>query len=267
MPLTPASRADRLPPELPVEVPRVLDVLHRTLADGVVAAYLYGSACAGSLHPQSDLDLLVVVARPVTGAARKNLVAELLKISGRDAVLGPARPLDVTVVARDEVVPWRFPPRCDLVFGEWLRDAFLAGQIAPAAPRPDLAILLTTLLQHHRVLVGAPAAAVFDPVPAADLRRAVRACLPSLLNDLRGDERNVMLTLARMWVTLATGDILPKDAAAQWVLGRLPAELAAVLALARSAYLGETRDADWSTRSTQVDLFVHHAVAVIKALP
>lgn len=265
MPAAPASSAaDR---HLPVEVPRVLAVLHRTLADNVIAAYLFGSACAGGLRPQSDLDLLVAVTRPVTGAARENLVAELLTISGRGASCGPSRPLEVTVVVRDDVVPWRFPPRCDLVFGEWLRDAFLAGEIAPAAASPDLAIVLTTLLQHHRVLIGAPAAAVFDPVPAADLRRAILACLPSLLNDLRGDERNVLLTLARMWVTLDTGDILSKDAAAQWVLDRLPADLAPVLALARSAYLGEALDGDWSTRYAQVDLFVRHAVAVIEARP
>lgn len=75
-----------------------------------------------------------------------------------------------------------------------------------------------------------------------------------------------MLTLARMWVTLATGAILPKDAAAQWVLGRLPARLSPVLALARSAYLGEQRD-DWSKRGQEVDLFVQHVVAAIEALP
>jgi streptomycin 3"-adenylyltransferase len=89
--------------------------------------------------------------------------------------------------------------------------------------------------------------------------------VPSLLDNLRGDERNVMLTLARMWVTLATDRILPKDSAAQWVLNRLPAELSPALDLARAAYLGERRD-DWSTLGPPVDAFVQHAVATIEGL-
>jgi streptomycin 3"-adenylyltransferase len=250
---------------LPVEVPRVLAVLDRTLADTVVGAYLFGSCCAGGLRHQSDVDILVAVTQAPIEATRQQLMAELLKISGRDAIAGPSRPLEVTVVVASELVPWRFPPRCELLFGEWLRDDLAAGRIAPAAPSPDLAIVMTTLLQHHRLLVGAPASVVFAPVPADDLRRAVSGCLPSLLDNLRGDERNVMLTLARMWVTQATGRIVPKDEAALWALERLPSTLAPVLALARSAYLGEQRD-DWSNRGQEVDLFVQHAVAAIEAL-
>jgi streptomycin 3"-adenylyltransferase len=256
------SPADR---PLPAEVLRALAVLNRTLADTVAGVYMFGSVSVGGLRPQSDIDILVAVTQPVVGAARQNLVAELLTVSGRYAIAGPSRPLELTVVVLSEVAPWRFPPRCELLFGEWLRDDFVAMRIAPAAASPDLAIVLTTLLQHNRVLVGAPASAVFDPVPPADLHRAIAACLPSLLGDLRGDERNVVLTLARMWVTLATGKILPKDEAALWVMGRLPAPLAPVLALARSAYLGEQRD-DWSKRGQEVDMFVQHAVSAIEAL-
>lgn len=250
---------------LPAEVPRVLAVLDRTLGDNLVAAYLFGSCVAGGLRPQSDLDLLVAVDRPVVGAARLALVGALLRMSGRHAVFGPSRPLEVSVVVVHEVRPWRFPPRCDLIFGEWLRDDLEAGRIAPSAPSPDLAILLSTLLEHHRLLAGRPAAQVFDPVPAGDLRRAIADCLPSLLGNLRGDERNVILTLARMWVTLATGTIVPKDAAAAWVLARLPAALAPVLELARAAYLGE-RDDDWSVRGTEVDAFASHAAGAVASL-
>jgi predicted nucleotidyltransferase len=255
-------RIDNSP--LPAEVPRVLGALTRWLADSVQGVYLFGSFAAGGLHPQSDLDILVATTRPLTGAARLGLVAELLAISGRDAVAGPSRPLEVTLVVTSQVVPWRFPPVCDLLFGEWLRDDLAAERIAPPEASPDLAIVLTTLLQHHRVLAGPPASMLFEPVPIADLRRAIAACLPSLLENLKGDERNVILTLARMWVTLATDQILPKDSAAEWVLERLPAELSPVLELARAAYLGERGD-DWSTLGAPADAFVQHAVAMIEA--
>lgn len=57
--------------------------------------------------------------------------------------------------------------------------------------------------------------------------------------DLGSDTRNVLLTLARIWVTLATGDIRAKDTAADWVLARLPDEHRPVLARARAVHLGE----------------------------
>ncbi|NJO83105.1 MAG: DUF4111 domain-containing protein [Blastochloris sp.] len=89
--------------------------------------------------------------------------------------------------------------------------------------------------------------------------------LPSLLNDLKGDERNVILTPARMWVTLATGEIVPKDTVAQWISHHVPASLSPVVELARSAYLGERED-DWSGCEESVDRFVEHAVGAIKTL-
>jgi streptomycin 3"-adenylyltransferase len=58
------------------------------------------------------------------------------------------------------------------------------------------------------------------------------------------DRRNGLLTLARIWTTLATGEIRSKDAAASWVLARIPEEHRPVPAHARAAYLGEATE-DW----------------------
>lgn len=71
--------------------------------------------------------------------------------------------------------------------------------------------------------------------------------LPELLGDLVGDERNVLLTLARMWRTAATGAFVPKDAAAAWAAARLPSELGSSLVQAARAYVGVSVD-DWSGR-------------------
>jgi Domain of unknown function (DUF4111) len=46
----------------------------------------------------------------------------------------------------------------------------------------------------------------------------------------------VLLTLARIWVTVATGEIRSKDAAADWVLPQLSEELRPLLANARDLY-------------------------------
>jgi predicted nucleotidyltransferase len=244
--------------------PRVAALLSRVLGDALMGVYAYGSSVAGSLRHQSDLDLLVVVSQPLSAAARSDLVAGLLPMSGWNALDAASRPLDVTVLVRDDVMPWRYPPLRALQFGEWLRADLAASRIAPPSPSPDLAILLTTARQHSWALLGPPAASLLPPVPATDLRRAVLDCMPSLLDNLRGDERNVLLTLARMWVTAATGEIVSKDQAAQWVRERLPRRLGDVLALARAGYLGEQQD-EWVTNRPAVDAFVARTVAEIRS--
>ncbi len=125
-----------------------------------------------------------------------------------------------------------------------------AGGPPLPASLPDLALLLTVARTGGRPPHRA-AARLIDPVPHADLVRASVAGLPELLGDLADDTRNVLLTLARVWATLATGEIMPKDAAADWALARLPAEHRPVLEHARELYR-TTRYADerWSPALT-----------------
>jgi hypothetical protein len=75
-------------------------------------------------------------------------------------------------------------------------------------------------------------------VPPGDLVRAVVGMVPALLADLEDDTRNVLLTLARIVVTVETGEIVAKDEAADLVIPRLDEGCAAVLRRARDAYHG-----------------------------
>jgi streptomycin 3"-adenylyltransferase len=115
---------------------------------------LYGSAVHGGLRPDSDLDLLVVTDGSLSDAHRRKLTRELLRVSGRRATEGPARPVELTVVVRDEVVPWRYPPLRDFQYGEWLRDDYLAGNVPQPVLDPDLAVLLTTVRDRAITLAG-----------------------------------------------------------------------------------------------------------------
>ncbi len=62
--------------------------------------------------------------------------------------------------------------------------------------------------------------------------------LQELVEGIHGDERNVLLTLARMWLTAAKGEIARKDVAAEWAVARLGENKASLLELARRGYLG-----------------------------
>nr|WP_235787147.1 aminoglycoside adenylyltransferase family protein [Streptomyces mutabilis] len=207
----------------------------------MLGVYAHGSATLGGLRPHSDLDLLVVVRNPTTHARRAALTEELLTVSqgaGR-------RPVELLVVVHGDIRPWRYPPRRDYLYGEWLRAAHERGHVPGPEDDPDLAPLLTMVLRADTPLHGPPPAALLDPVPHTDLRRAIVAGLPELTAELEPDTRNVLLTLARIWSTLVTGGIRSKDAAADWALARLPAGYREPLAHARAVYLGHEHDEHW----------------------
>jgi streptomycin 3"-adenylyltransferase len=124
---------------------------------------------------------------------------------------------------------------------------------------------VTIVLLGDAPLWGPPPAELLDPVPVMDLDRAVVAGVPELLTELESDTRNVVLTLARIWTTLATGVVKSKDAAADWVLESLPAELRPVLVRARNGYL-ESRWESWDDLLPQVRAHVDHVVRQIERL-
>lgn len=243
-------------PEQP-DAGHLVQLLRAALGDSLLGVHLHGSAALGGLRPHSDLDVLAVTREPTSHGQRRFLVEELLKVSGVGEGL---RPVELTVVVQDAVRPWRYPPVCEFLYGEWLREDFERGVTPAPGPNPDLAAVLTMVLLADAPLLGPRPAELLDPVPAADLRRAIVAGVPKLMGGLATDTRNVLLTLARVWTTLATGDIRSKDAAAEWAVERLPAGHRPVLARARAVYLGE-EDERWD--DLDVRPCAEHLVRVI----
>ncbi|MCD7441339.1 DUF4111 domain-containing protein [Streptomyces lincolnensis] len=239
----------------------LLPLLHRALRDNPLGVYLHGSAVLGGLRPYSDVDVLVVVRRSLGGDERRALLGELMRVSG---VANGARPVELIVVVQGDVRPWRYPPTCDFLYGEWLRAGYESGVVPGREVMPDLAPLLTMVLRGDAPLEGPPPAALLDPVPHEDLRRAIVAGVPELMAEVETDTRNVLLTLARVWVTLATGTIRSKDEAAAWVVERLPSEHRPVLERARAVYLGE-REEGWDDLRSSVRPCAEHLVAAIGA--
>jgi predicted nucleotidyltransferase len=253
------------------QVNEIVRLVRQVLGNDVIGAYLHGSAVLGELRPRSDTDVLVVSRRRTTPEERRALVDRLLVISGRWGQAGAPRPVELTIVVQSGVRPWRYPPRAEFQYGEWMRADFERGDLpASSVVSPDLAPLIAMALAGNRSLFGPPPADVLDPVPHDDLIRAITAGIPVLLDDLEPDTANVVLTLARIWTTVATGAIRSKDAAADWVLPRLPEEHRAVLARARAVYLGEAEDRwdDFQARlRPHVDFVAHEIERAVSGGP
>ena len=256
----------RVPESISAQLAATRAVLARHLGDTLEAIHLFGSALDGGLQTFSDVDLMVTVSAPPTELVRHALMVDLLTVSAPPGTEGPLRALEVTVLVRGDVLPWRHPARRELQFGEWLRDDLQAGTIEPATLDHDLAILLSKVRQHSVALIGPPAAELFEPVPPADFAQALLDTVAQWNDapDWQGDERNVVLALARIWFSSVTGGIVPKHVAADWALGRLPPEHRPVLANARDAYLGLAPDGLAGQAAGSVAAFVRHVRAEIE---
>jgi len=85
-----------------------------------------------------------------------------------------------------------------------------------------------------------------------NIHQAIQEVLPALLASLEDDERNVVLTLARMWRTLVTKEFVSKDIAAQWAAARLAEEQVVILNKARDAYLTACEE-DWQNCQPELE--------------
>jgi predicted nucleotidyltransferase len=220
----------------------VVRLVRDVMGDAAVGAYLYGSAVTSGLRRESDLDILVVSNRRTTDDERRALIDGLLPLSGSRGGETGKRHLEVTVVARPDIQPWQYPPPMELQYGDWWRREFESGEEPWSSPNPDLAVLLTAARADCVALFGPPIAELVDLIPRDDLAKAMLDVIPDLMADLDGDVRNVLLTLARVWFTLHTGEIAAKDVAADWAIARLPEGRGDALSRARAGYLGDLDD-------------------------
>lgn len=251
---------------IPLEATKALPILTHRLGSSLVAVCLHGSAVAEGLRRWSDVDLLAVAGEALPASVRAPLSADLMTVSGLYP-LDPSgrRPLEVIIVRLADLERMPYPARAEFVYGEWLRGALEGGSVPQAEASPEFTLLLAQARREAVPLVGPSIAHLVPDIPSGVIRRAIGDLLPEFVGSVEGDERNVLLTLARMWRTLTTGQFVSKDAAAEWARPQLSGRTAGILALAREAYLGG-RDDDLHLRRTEVSQAVEELRGCILAI-
>lgn len=112
----------------------------------------------------------------------------------------------MTIVEKTMINPWRYPPYFDFQYGEWLRPSFEKSIVEPwlTHEMPDLALIITQVLLKSQTLWGLEPRQLLVRVPYHDFVTAMLCDLDRLATELESDTRNVLLTYARIWSTLAT---------------------------------------------------------------
>ncbi len=223
-----------------------IDLLKTVFGGDLLGVYLYGSALLGGLQKYSDIDLFVVTNRAPTNKEKEQLVANLLELSGI-YMKSSQRPIEMTLVEKSAISPWKYPSQFDFQYGEWMRDSFLKGEIeeSQANETNDLAFMVTMLFLRSQTLWGEDPEMLLDRVPYGDFMRSMLNGLQHLYEGLESDTRNVLLTYARIWSTLKTNVIRSKPAAADWVMNHLPEKYQPVMKKAKAICIGEV-DESWN---------------------
>ena len=244
------------------QLTQCIDLLKEVFETSLLGVYLFGSALVGGLQQYSDLDLFIVIDRPVSEEEKERLINRLLKISG---IYMKGTPIEITIVEKEKIVPWRYPPHYDFQYGEWLRDSFEKGIVEPTGEMPDLAVIITQVLLKSKTLYGPHPQNILQPIPHQDFTQAMLHHIDSLANDLDDDTRNVLLTLARIWNTLATNTICSKPTAADWVLNYLPHRLAPIILRAKAICIG-TEPEYWDDLKPQIRPCADYMIEQIQSL-
>ncbi len=209
---------------------------------GVVGLYLHGSGVE-QLHADSDIDLLLVTRRSLTLAERTHLVAVLTEVSGwrghasRCPEVAQRRPIELTSLVLEHMSTDPDRAHRDFQYGEWLRADIVNGCIPQPTDDPDVVLLVAAALSRHLVLRGPALQDVLPAVPLAHVREAALRVMPGVIQNATGDERNALLTMARILVTVRTGTIVSKAAAAATIIPSLPQPDRGLVERARAGYL------------------------------
>lgn len=243
---------------IPHAATQALECLQQRLESSLLAVYLHGSAVSGGLCPHSDIDLLAIIQQPLTIDNRQALVHDLLAISGHypNDPKG-RRPLEIIIFNHADLLSSAYPARCELMYGEWLRQGYAQGHIPGQVCDPDLTLVLANARDQAMALLGPRAQDLLPHIPTANIHQAIHDAMPALVETLPGDERNVLLTLARMWYTIETGRFTSKPQASEWAAARLPTEQADILGHACQAYL-QGSDEDWQHRLSTLLLTIQN---------
>lgn len=233
------------PADVRNEVHELITSLSDALGNKLVGVYLHGSLAMGCFNPdRSDVDVLVVVRERMPTAPRRRIAEVLLTLSGNPA------PIEISVLAWDDLHPWRHPTPFDLHYSEDWRESLTTAlatmetmdeKFEVGAPRvdADLAGHITVVRSRGVVLHGPPPTDVFPAVPRTDYLDSVGGDICGGLERIHAEPVYAILNACRTLGYLADGMIRSKDEGGAWALTHLPDEHRSVVSQALATYRSE----------------------------
>jgi hypothetical protein len=243
---------DDCPEVVKTQVRTVTHQLVTMLAPSIVGVYLHGSLAMNCFNPHhSDLDLLAVTNDHLSHDTKRHLAQLMLDISGAP------RPIELSIIAHTDLVPWQHPTPFDFHYSEtwreYMRHNLINGGVwhwnNNVLTDPDLAAHITITRQRGVRLYGKPIAQVFPDVPQEDYRASILADVIGALDTIQDDPVYAILNTCRVYAFLQNGLICSKHEGGHWALMVVPVELRPVIMLALERYATTSKEGQFDPKA------------------
>lgn len=198
------------------------------LGEELVGVYLHGSLAQGFFKEgRSDIDVLVVVSRPILRNERIAIADDIIKI---DAL--PAH-LEMSAVEYQAMHPWHSPVICQFHYSDFWTERYkksIAGEpvdnyvVDNDFPDSDITSYIAMINKCGVVLYGEEIEKVFPQIPDDDFWKSISADI----DDYSFDDYNPryfasnILILGRILSFKVTGSILSKYESGVWMREYVP---------------------------------------------
>lgn len=210
------------------QIGKLVDIWKKHLGEDLIGIYLHGSLAQQSFREgSSDIDVLMIVSRPIPRAERLKLAADIIDIDGSPA------PLEMSALTLDAIVPWKRPAICQFHYSDYWTERYKKSIEDETAenylldndfPDDDITSYIAMINKCGIVLYGRPIEEVFPEIPDDDFWRSITADI----DDYDFDNYNPryfssnILILGRILSFKAAGKILSKYESSLWLCDYVP---------------------------------------------
>ncbi len=224
-----------------MDIDRLLDrfVLEtkRVFQKNLVGIYLHGSLAMGCFHEKkSDVDLIIVVDRPLSTEEKLAYIDEILMLNEN----APAKGIEMSVVLRRDMISFHHPAPYEMHFSNAHRKAYQSDPegtlMRLKGTDRDLAAHVKIIKRYGKTLFGEAILEVFSEVSRKDYLDALMYDLESAEEDIIENPMYMTFSLCRVLAYVKDDEILSKKDGALWALMNVKSEYHSIIRDAVNAY-------------------------------
>lgn len=207
------------------------------LSENLVGVYLHGSLAMGGFNPSSsDIDILVVVKKPLSESAAKQISQRILLLLEE-----LENSMECSIVLEEHLSRFVYPTPCEYHFSDYHRERYLTDEdyVCGGYEDYDLASQITVAYYRGKTLYGQPLAELYPPIDRQHYLASILHDIGHAVKDITSNPMYITLNLCRVLYFVREGAIASKQEGGQWGVRNLPQPNQGVVQCYLSKYSGE----------------------------